>query len=119
MMKVHLEDLIFHNTHGVHAEEAIVGGVFKVDVEVGYEPIEVPVVHLQQTIDYSALYQLVKSRMLNRTALIETLATEIAVEILQQFELAEQVNITIRKINAPIVNFQGVAGVSYELKRSR
>jgi dihydroneopterin aldolase len=119
MLHVFLNDLVFNSTHGAYSEEAITGGVFKVDLAVGYEPKEVPVTHLQQTINYTTLYTLVKNRMASRTALLETLATEIALEVLEHFELAEQVNISIKKINAPILNFQGVAGVSYEIKRNR
>jgi dihydroneopterin aldolase len=43
---------------------------------------------------------------------------DIAVQILTRFAMAEEVNISIKKLHPPIANFEGSAGVSFELKRS-
>jgi dihydroneopterin aldolase len=118
MMQVILEGLRFHSTHGLHKEEALTGGEFEVNLTASYEPDEVPVQHIHQTIDYTILYQLIKERMNQRTDLLESIATDIAIKALDQFPSIQQVNISIKKLHPPIVNFQGAVGVSYELKRN-
>ncbi len=51
------------------------------------------------------------------TPLLETVIMDIAAQVLDRFALAEEVNISIKKLQPPITNFEGSAGVSYELKR--
>lgn len=118
MLQVCLERLQFHSYHGVHAEEQLTGGAFEIDLIASYLPATTPVNKLEETIDYTILYQMIQERMMQPTPLLETLATTIAADVLQKFEVVEQVNISIRKLNAPIPNFQGIVGVKYEMKRN-
>lgn len=118
MLHIFLKDVNFFSRHGVHAEEALTGGWFQVNICVSFFPKNIPVVHLDQTINYAGVFQLVKERMQQPSALLETLATEIAEAIIQRFSLAEEVDISIEKLNTPIVGFDGTAGVRYQLKRS-
>ena len=73
--------------------------------------------HLTDTVDYIAVYELVKKRMAIPTPLLETVVTDIAQKILAQFSLAEEVFISIRKMYPPVSKIQGSVGVSFELKR--
>jgi len=82
MLKIELSKLQFHSYHGVHEDEGKAGGDFEVNLVVYFEPVVLPVRHLNETIDYTQLYAVVKRRMERRTRLLETLATEIADEIL-------------------------------------
>jgi dihydroneopterin aldolase len=50
--------------------------------------------------------------------LIETLATEIASEIIAKFPIATEVNISISKLHPPIKNFEGSVGVTFKIKRN-
>ncbi len=118
MIDIYLKDLKFTCAHGVYKEEALTRGLFIVNLAVTYEPNTVPVKQIAETIDYTSLYALVKKRMQTQTPLLETLVTEIALEILQKFELVQKVNITIDKMNAPIENFEGIVGVGYTIKRN-
>src|SRR5436189_6187659 len=58
MLKIELSKLKFHGFHGVHEEETKTGGDFEVDVVVYFTPETVPVRHLDETIDYTQLYEL-------------------------------------------------------------
>jgi 7,8-dihydroneopterin aldolase/epimerase/oxygenase len=118
MMQVILKDLRFYSHHGLHQEEALTGGAFVVSVVVSYEPNELPVVSISNTIDYAEIYTMVSERMESRTSLLETIATELAAKIFERFPIATEVKISIDKLHPPIPKFQGSAGVLYQVKRN-
>jgi dihydroneopterin aldolase len=118
MLKIELSKLQFHAYHGVHEEERKTGGDFEVNLVVYFKPVVLPVRHLNETIDYTQLYAVVKKRMECRTVLLETLATEIADEILSRFLMVLQVEVSIKKLNPPIPFFNGSVAASYFVKRS-
>ena len=118
MLTIKLNDLRFYGYHGVYEEENITGGDFDVNVVVHFEPVKIPVRHMDETIDYTRLYDLVKRRMNKPTRLIETLAMEIAQEILDTFSIADNIEVTVIKLNPPIPFFRGNISATYSLKRS-
>jgi dihydroneopterin aldolase len=118
MLFIHLHNVQFYSYHGVHDEEKVLGGKFEVNITVRYQPKSTPVKTLADTINYVSIYSLLKKRMDEPTELLETVATEVAAEIIQQFALAEEVDISITKLHPPIVAFQGAVGVSCNIKRS-
>ena len=117
MLKIELSNLQFHSFHGIHEEEKKTGGSFTVDAVVFFEPEIIPVRHLHETIDYSLLYEIIKRRMEKPTKLLETLATEIAQEILFTDNKILEVSVKIKKLNAPIPFFNGEVSAEYNLKR--
>lgn len=117
MLYVILSNLHFYASHGFYEEEKIMGAAFEVNVRVGHQPKKIPISHLDETIDYSTVYALVKKVMLHVQPLLETVATTIAVQIFEKFSLAEKVNIKIVKLNPPILEFMGETGVEIELNR--
>ncbi len=119
MLSIHLNNLQFHSFHGLYEEESVLGNDFRVDITVWHEPAAIPVLHLNETINYVAVYELVKKRMEIPTKLLETLAMVIAQEILDHFKQAEKVQITIDKLHPPIREFAGTVGVAFELERER
>ena len=76
-----------------------------------------PVKHLDETIDYTLLYELIRLRMQKPTKLLETLATEIAQETLDKFLKIDEVMVNVKKINPPIPFFKGSVAAEYCLKR--
>ncbi|WP_438945568.1 dihydroneopterin aldolase [Sediminibacterium sp.] len=112
-----LKDLRFFAFHGLYEGEKVLGNDFLVNLEIGYTPKQFPVQHIEDTIDYAAVYQLVKSRMNIPTPLLETLVSDIASEILAQFSLSDYVRITIEKMRPPVPQFTGNLGVSLTLNR--
>jgi dihydroneopterin aldolase len=58
------------------------------------------------------VYDTIKVRMQQPTALLETVAQEITGHIRNIDDRIRSVNITIKKLSPPIENFQGSVGVS-------
>lgn len=116
MLKIELLNLWFRARHGLYEEEKVLGGDFKLDVELYYLPRTIPR-HIHETIDYSEVYALIQHHMAQPEPLLETLVITIGDDILRSFALAEEVNISIRKINPPIIGFTGSMSVSYRQRR--
>lgn len=96
-----LEGLEFRGTHGVMPEEAVLGARFVVDVE-----MEVQVTgtnSLEETVDYSRVYGLVKQLVEGtRYDLIEALAARIARDVLDTEPLVHAVTVRVNKPQAPL-----------------
>lgn len=114
---IRLNDLHFFAYHGLYKEEQVIGNEFNVNIEVGFTPTQFPIVHIADTINYALVYDLVKKRMQVATPLLETVASDIAAEILAQFSLAEYVQISINKLKPPIAQFVGSLGVTLQVNR--
>src|SRR5205823_2131363 len=119
MLTIELSKLRFHAYHGLYHEEKKLGGDFEVNVTVIHQPVKIPVLHIYETIDYSAVYNVIKEMMEQAQPLLETVATNIASEILRKFSHAEEVIISITKLNPPIIGFEGLVTVKYVLKREQ
>lgn len=117
MLSIHLHNLTLFAHHGIHEEEKVLGNEFELNITIQYRPARIPVKHLSETIDYVTVYELVKKRMAIPTALLETVITEIAIQVLGRFALAEEVSIAIRKKYPPISRIDGSVGVSFVLNR--
>ncbi|MDE1192445.1 MAG: dihydroneopterin aldolase [Arachidicoccus sp.] len=116
MLKIELHNLWFHAYHGLYEEEKVLGGDFTIDAEICYVPKTTPH-HIYETIDYSAVYNLIKSHMQKPEPLLETLAMNITKEILEKFSLAEEVSLRIKKTNPPMIGFTGNVSVTHYAKR--
>ena len=118
MLSVHLHQLKIHAYHGLYAEEKVLGNDFIIDLTVNYQPASLPIKKMEQTIDYVSLFDLVKKHMQIATPLLETVISNIALEILAQFSLSESVIISIKKAHPPIAQFIGATGVSLTIHRN-
>lgn len=119
MLTIQLLNLSFFAYHGIHEEEKKWGGEFEVTVTVGHQPKANPVLHINETINYVSVYELLKQHMQQPRALLETVATTFAKDVFEQFAEAEELSITIIKKHPPIAAFEGSVGVSYTAKRDR
>jgi dihydroneopterin aldolase len=117
LLQIHLKNVQFFSYHGIFEEERILGNHFIVNITVNIAVDSMPVLHMNQSIDYVSVYNLVAKRMAIPTPLLETVITEIAQSILAQFSLALKVEIAIDKITPPIPSFEGKVGVSFTLER--
>lgn len=111
MVAVHLKELKFHAHHGLYAGEDLTGGPFEVNLSVWYEP-EGRIETLSQTINYVALFEIVKQRMQQKTALIETVAEDVCATIEQEFPFVTKIELSIDKCSPPIENFSGKTGIT-------
>ncbi len=103
MDKIKIKNMQFFAYHGVAADEKKNGQKFEVDLTV-----IIPLKNagqnddLTQTIDYSILYDIVKTEMEKQSYnLIETVGENIASSIIKTFDV-ENVSVEIRKPHAPI-----------------
>lgn len=117
MLTIELTGLRFHAFHGLYKEEKKIGGDFEVNITVHHVPKKLPVKHIEDTLDYSVVYQLIQHIMQQPEPLLETVASMIASEILEKFSHAQEVYVQVIKLNPPIIAFQGSVAVSCTLKR--
>lgn len=117
-MQVHLQKIRFFGYHGLHAGEEITGGEFEVSLTTHYLPIQIPILKIEETLDYTTLLDIIRERMQKPVHLLETLATEIASEIIAKFSIVTEVEISISKLHPPIKNFEGSVGVTFKIKRN-
>lgn len=119
MDRVILQGMLFYGTHGVYAEEALLGQRFELDVELHADTERAGQSdRLQDTINYGDVYRRVRDVVEGRRFhLIEALAAAVAKELLQEFPALEAVTVRVRKPHAPI---NGVLdGVEIEIHRTR
>lgn len=113
MFTINLHNLIFHAFHGVYEEEGILGNTFEVNVTIEFDPQE-PVTSLEHTINYAAVYEIIKQRMLIPTPLLETLAQELTQKIYGHDNRIKTISVSVEKKNPPITNMEGSVSVHYK-----
>lgn len=112
MYTIHLNKLSFYAHHGLHNEEAVIGTNFEVDVSIKFDSVQ-NITSISQTIDYTAVYKLIKKHMAQPVALLETLAQNITDDIYLLDKSIRLIIIEINKLHPPINNFSGTVGVTY------
>jgi dihydroneopterin aldolase len=117
LMEIEIQKVRFFGFHGLHAGEEIIGGEYEVSLVVCYKPDDIIISKIGDTIDYTALFSIVKQRMQTPTQLLETIATTITSEIIAKFQRVTDVRISIYKLHPPIESFEGSVGVTYSVKR--
>ncbi len=113
MITVSLKNTRFIAHHGLYEEEGKTGNEFDIDLSVWYKPGKKKIKGIGDTIDYVRLHKLVKDEMDKPHKLLETLAIEISRKIKAEFLHIREIEIVIRKVNPPILNFTGSVAVTY------
>lgn len=100
---VSLRGLEFFAYHGYYDEEQKVGNKYSVDITVQAN-LKVAAVkdELSQTVNYEALYQIIKDNMQIRSRLLEHIGYEIIQSIFKEFPPVQWVEVSISKFNPPI-----------------
>jgi 7,8-dihydroneopterin aldolase/epimerase/oxygenase len=112
MFSIKVNNLKLFGYHGVHKEEAIVGGEFLINISVDFEENGL-VKKLDQTLNYVQMVEVVQELFTTRCELLETLSQKIALKIKAENNFIKNINISIEKLNAPISNFTGTVSVHY------
>jgi dihydroneopterin aldolase len=73
---------------------------------------------INETVDYTSVYDLLAKRMKHPSDLLETVATGFCHQVMEKFTSVQTIEFSIKKLNPPIQKFEGTVGVSYQLKRS-
>jgi dihydroneopterin aldolase len=109
---IELKGLQFFSFHGLYEEEKKTGGEFSVDVFVKTTAGK-NITFLEETINYAALYEIVKAEMGQPRELLETLSQSMAEKIRLAFPHTKEIEIRIEKKNPPIAGFIGSVAVTY------
>ena len=81
MLTVHLHKLLFNGFHGIHDEERILGNEYEVNCDVEFHENVDVIMHIDDTINYVTIDQIIRRRMAIPTPLLETVIMEIGNEI--------------------------------------
>lgn len=104
MDQIRIEGMVFYGYHGAYAEETKLGARFTVDLELYLDLAPAAASDsVQDTIDYGAAYQVVRSIVEGPPAnLIETVAGRICEALFEQFDLLVRVVVEVSKPSAPV-----------------
>jgi dihydroneopterin aldolase len=112
---IRLNNIQAHGHHGCWAEEAVVGGEYRVDVALYCDFLESAITDdLSKTIDYVAVKNVVYREMAVRSKLIEQVLWRIIQSLRADFPRCTKVWARITKINAPMGH--QVESVSVEME---
>jgi len=115
---IQLVDIILHGYHGLFEEEKLVGNTFKINVTVVYTPSTFPITNLPDTIDYGAVFQILKGHMQLATPLLETLAANFCLSVFEKFSTAHEISIHIQKMVPPIAGMVGSVAVGLTMNKN-
>jgi len=103
MNKILLEGMKFYAEHGYYSEEQKIGGEFSVDLTLETEFNEAANADdISGTINYEAVYEVVKEEMSQPVQLIEHAANKILNRLIQEFKQISYAKIKLSKLNPPI-----------------
>jgi 7,8-dihydroneopterin aldolase/epimerase/oxygenase len=104
---------------GVTSKERDLGQRVEADVEIAYEPSpRRKPDSLEAFVDYEELGRLVRTQIeMSRCKLIETLAEEVALALLEEFR-TPRVRVRLRKLHVPVSGFSGVPEIVIERGRA-
>lgn len=118
LLTIELKNLSFFSHHGYYAEEQKLGAEFIVNILVSYKPRVAIISSIEETVNYVAIYGIVKEAMSQPKALLETVIMQLAEDLLHQFEEVKKVNVSLTKVHPPIAQFTGSVVVSYSKERT-
>ena len=103
MITISLHGAEFFAFHGFYPEEQKLGCKFIVDVDVSFTPPgDIKADKIGNTVDYEQVYGIVEQQMKKTAKLIETVAQGIADNVKEQFSFADNIRVSIKKLNPPL-----------------
>ncbi|MCQ2184630.1 MAG: dihydroneopterin aldolase [Bacteroidales bacterium] len=92
----------FHSNHGCLESERREGNLFEVDFEGKIDISAASSDRLEDTLDYCRIYEIVASRMVQPSNLLEKVALDLEDSISEKFPCMEEFTIRIRKACPPV-----------------
>lgn len=120
MDKILMNNLGFYGYHGVLKEESVLGQKFFFDIELHLDTKPAGITDdMNKSVSYADVYELVKDIVENkRFNLLEALSHNIAIDILEKFELIQEVMVRVKKPEAPVNGIYDYFGVEIRRKRN-
>lgn len=117
---IQLHNLEFYAYHGLLPQERVVGGHYRVDVELSLTPPLRALTEdvIDDTVNYAEVYALIRQQMEQPVNLLEHLAHRITKGLYAQFPQIQAVRLSVTKVTPPI---SGIAceGASFCLQSIR
>lgn len=103
MSTISIEGMEFFAYHGCFAEEQIIGTKFRIDLFLKVNTVTAEQTdNLHDTVNYQAVYMLVKDEMKTKSKLLEHVGRRILDRLKDEFPTVEHSKIKIRKLNPPL-----------------
>ncbi len=112
MFQIQIKDLIVYGKLGVFHQEKQLFAPFLIDLTC-FLPKNHQIKELNDSVDYGALFSIIKDFFAKDYDLLETLCSDIVKKIRSTYPIIERVEISIFKINSGIAGIQGKVGVSF------
>jgi len=121
LTKLKIKNAIYYGYHGVAAAEKALGGKYQVDLEIWYNAESaINTDDISYAINYQDVLYTVSDIIQNENFnLIEALANEILVVILDRFTIIEKATINIRKLSAPVNQYLDYIEVEQTVEREK
>lgn len=116
MAKILLEEMEFYAYHGCFKEEQVIGNRFIVNLEIDVDSSEAEQSdHLADTVNYQAVYEVVKETMAEKSHLLEHLGRRLLDALTSRFAQINEIRLKVSKMNPPMGG--RMRCVSVEMKR--
>lgn len=103
MSTIAIEGMEFYSYHGHFEEESVIGTKFNLDLYIETDTTMAEKSdNLTETVNYLAVYQVVKNEMEKPSYLIENVARRILDAVMKSFPTIESAEIKLRKMNPPL-----------------
>lgn len=103
MGTIKINNLKIYAFHGCMEEEAKIGSEYLINISVKTELEKAGKSdHLQDTLNYASLVEIVKTEMQQRANLLENVAYRIQQKILKTFPQIKKIKTSVAKLNPPI-----------------
>jgi dihydroneopterin aldolase len=116
MSVISIEGMEFFAYHGCFKEEQIIGTKFRIDLYLEADTRKAEFSdELHDTVNYQAVYELVKDEMKTKSKLLEHVGRRILNRIKQEYAEVEYARIKIRKLNPPLGGKMDYVALELEL----
>ena len=103
MSVITIENMEFYAYHGHFEEEQKIGTWFSIDLSMEVDTNKAELSdELEDTVDYSAVYQVVKEQMMIPSKLLEHVGRRILNAVKERFSDVKDAQLKIRKMNPPL-----------------
>jgi 7,8-dihydroneopterin aldolase/epimerase/oxygenase len=115
---IQIEGMEFFAYHGCFKEERVIGTRFLVDIAIKTNTDEAELSDdLKHTLNYQAVYKLIKVEMAEKSHLLEHVGRRIIDKVYADFRETEHVKVKVMKLNPALAEGGKVKHVSVTLER--
>ena len=110
---IRIEEMEFFSYHGCFTEEQVIGTRFLVDFSLEVDTQEAEKSdNLKHTVNYQAVYQVIKAEMEIKAHLLEHVARRILDSVFNKFPSVNQATIKISKLNPALGGKMGCVSIT-------